>query len=782
MHTCPKCKTEWEDAILVCPEDGTRLPPPGPAPAPAPAPSQAKRAPAPGQGAKPGPKFAAAFENDGATMMLVAPKKEPPKAAPKAAPPAPPDDGSTMMLVIPKKDPPKAAPKAAPTAPPPAASAKPANPDATMMIVAAPRELPGSKPAPKAAPKAAPTAPPENDGATQMLVIPKKDLPKATPKAAPTAPAENDGATQMLAMPKRDAAPKAAPRAAPTAPPDPPPAARPVPPAVVVAEERAPAIIVDDPPPDEEEPYDELIGQQFGSYRVVRLLGQGGMGAVYLAEHPVIKSRVAIKVLHPQFADNKKVVDRFFNEARAVNLIGHDNILKILDLNSTEDGRPYFIMELLEGQSLQALVEPGLPVPLIVSGPILLQFCEALQAAHDRKIYHRDVKPDNVYLISHKGRKNFVKVVDFGIAKLTEQATGGSGTTQTGMVVGTPAYMSPEQAAGVHNKIDGRSDVYSTGVMMFQLATGKLPFPSANFGEVLIGHMRLDPPKPRDLNPEIPLEYEHIILTALAKEQDARQQSMRELELQIAEVMHGLQISKELPIADDIAQSPDMVRLMQQDGPLGARKRAERPKFREAEISKKASSPLKKSGQTLATRLAPAPTAIQENPQRRVAPLPPKPNPLRLVALGLGGVVLLAVVVIGSVTIFSSADPLHRKARKKKVASVSDTQAPAADEPIGPTLLSVVSDPLGANVAATWKDGGNRSGPTPLDIRVPRDTKVTLVFSMPGFSPYRQDVIADESQVVTAVMQKDGSGHTKVTRRPKNNEDVIDVEDQLKAP
>jgi serine/threonine protein kinase len=516
-------------------------------------------------------------------------------------------------------------------------------------------------------------------------------------------------------------------------------------------------------------------------YEIVAMLGEGAMGAVYEATERGTMRGVAIKVLHPQFADNKKVVDRFFNEARAVNLIGHDNILKILDLNQTEDGRPYFIMELLEGQALQVLVEPGLPVPLDVSGPILLQFCEALQAAHDRKIYHRDVKPDNVYLISHKGRKNFVKVVDFGIAKLTEQAGGGSGTTQTGMVVGTPAYMSPEQAAGVHNKIDGRSDVYSTGVMMFQLATGKLPFPSANFGEVLIGHMRLDPPKPRDMNPEIPLEYEHIILTALAKDQDARQQSMRELETQIAEVMQALQISKELPKADDIAQSPDMVRLAQQDGPLGARKRAERPKFREAEVSKKASGPLKKSGQTLATRLAPAPTAIQENPQRRVAPLPPKPNPLRLVALGLGGVVLLAVVVLGSVTIFSSADPLHRKGKKKKLASVSDTAAPV-DEPIGPTLLSVVSDPLGANVAASWKDGGNRSGPTPIDIRVPRDTKVTLVFSMPGFSPYRQDVIADESQVVTAVMQKDGSGHTKVTRRPKNNEDVIDVEDQMKSP
>src|SRR5437762_10229744 len=138
----------------------------------------------------------------------------------------------------------------------------------------------------------------------------------------------------------------------------------------------------------EAEEVDELIGRSVGSYRIVKPLGKGGMGAVYMAEHPVIGSKVAIKFLHPQYATDKKIVERFFNEARAVNVIGHDNILKIIDLNVTDDNRHYFIMEFLHGRPLQDLVEPDKPLPVALVGPIVLQCCEALQAAHERGIIH----------------------------------------------------------------------------------------------------------------------------------------------------------------------------------------------------------------------------------------------------------------------------------------------------------------------------------------------------------------------------------------------------------
>ena len=166
--------------------------------------------------------------------------------------------------------------------------------------------------------------------------------------------------------------------------------------------------------------FDELIGRSVGSYTVVKQLGKGGMGAVYMGEHPMIGSKVAIKFLHPEYSHDEKIVDRFFNEARAVNVIGHDNILKILDLNVTEDNRHYFVMEFLQGRALQNLVKHNVAMSLDVAGPIFIQICEALEAAHRKGIIHRDLKPDNVYLISHKGKKNFVKVVDFGIAKLTD--------------------------------------------------------------------------------------------------------------------------------------------------------------------------------------------------------------------------------------------------------------------------------------------------------------------------------------------------------------------------
>src|SRR5438067_6900047 len=274
------------------------------------------------------------------------------------------------------------------------------------------------------------------------------------------------------------------------------------------------------------------------------------MGAVYMAEHPVIGSKVAIKFLHPQYATDKKIVDRFFNEARAVNVIGHDNILKILDLNVSDDNRHYFIMEFLHGKALQDLMVPDQPMPFQVAGPILLQVCEALQAAHDHNIVHRDLKPDNIYLIVHKGKKNFVKVVDFGIAKLTDDQGQSTGKTQTGMVMGTPAYMSPEQAGGMTNRIGGRSDIYSLGCMMYQMATGMLPFPGTSFGEVLIGHLQIPPKPPREHVPEIPEAYEKIILKCLEKQQENRYQSMSELHDAILAALQQLGISRDLPAAD----------------------------------------------------------------------------------------------------------------------------------------------------------------------------------------------------------------------------------------
>src|SRR5713101_5709856 len=295
---------------------------------------------------------------------------------------------------------------------------------------------------------------------------------------------------------------------------------------------------------------DAMIGRQVGSYRIAKLLGEGGMGAVYLGEHPAIGSKVAIKMLHAQYAAKPAIVERFFNEARSVNLIGHDNIVKILDFDVTEEGRHYFVMEFLHGQALQALLQPGEPLPFQRAGPILLQCCRALQAAHERGIVHRDFKPDNVFLVEQAGRRDVVKLVDFGIAKLAAES--GGGMTQPGTVMGTPAYMSPEQAAG-ETTLDARSDLYSVGVAMFQMATGKLPFADAgpSFGKILIAHLQQPPPMPRSIEPQVPEELERIILRTLEKKPEDRYGSMNELHDAVQACMEGLGLSPEPPLAGE---------------------------------------------------------------------------------------------------------------------------------------------------------------------------------------------------------------------------------------
>jgi len=268
---------------------------------------------------------------------------------------------------------------------------------------------------------------------------------------------------------------------------------------------------------------DPLIGSRVGSFDIVRLLGRGGMGTVYLAEHPVIGSRVAVKFLHESMASDPAVVARFYDEARAVNLIGHENIVGIYDLSMLPPNRYFFVMEYLEGETLQALLRAG-PVDPGVARDVLLQMCDALQCAHEHGVVHRDLKPENVFLVQRRGKAHFVKLADFGIAKL--RVKGATGRTQAGFIVGTPEYMAPEQCEdGV---IDARTDVYALGVMAFELATGRLPFQGKTVTQLLLAHMKEKPPAPSSLAP-VSRELETAILRALEKDPARRFPDMTSL-------------------------------------------------------------------------------------------------------------------------------------------------------------------------------------------------------------------------------------------------------------
>ena len=504
---------------------------------------------------------------------------------------------------------------------------------------------------------------------------------------------------------------------------------------------------------------DDLIGRTIGSYRIEKQLGKGGMGAVYMGIHPAIGSKVAIKFLHPQYSHDERIVDRFYNEARAVNVIGHDNILKILDLNVTEDNRHYFVMEFLQGRAVQNLLRQNVAIPLEITGPILVQCCEALEAAHRKGIVHRDLKPDNVYLIVHKGKKNFVKVVDFGIARVTDDEGNSTGKTQTGMVMGTPAYMSPEQGSGQSNKIDGRSDIYSLGCMMYQMATGRLPFPGSNFGEVLIGHLQQAPPPPRSLKPETPEAYEAIILKCLEKRQEDRFQSMKELKLAIEALMDQLGISRELPKADET--DPEMQAVESRPSNPGQRtpgrvtspgqaskNRISNPKVRTSNPNVRGANP-----NALKPPMRPGPRGPSQAPQLHTQP--PEPSRTGLYA----GIAVVAVLIIGVIAFIlvrnanQRTDSVAQAAVVKAARIAAAAAAAKTEEDQSPVFLSVISEPLEADVTATWKDGGEKKGQAPLSFEVPKNTKVHFEFSKAGHIGYSMDVIADQAQNVHAVLK-----------------------------
>ena len=275
---------------------------------------------------------------------------------------------------------------------------------------------------------------------------------------------------------------------------------------------------------------DPIIGQTIGNYRVSVKVGEGGMGSVYLAEHPQICKRVALKVLHAEFASNPSVVSRFFNEAKAVNDIGHPNIVDVIDYGVLSGQHPseqfvYFIMEYLAGQTLAQLVRAESPLPPERALTIALQCADALSASHRCEIVHRDLKPDNIILQQRGRERDFVKLLDFGIAKLTGEQHG-SNRTRTGIVMGTPAYMSPEQCEGKGN-VDHRTDIYALGIVLYEMLTGRVPFIGDGYGEILIQHLTQSPISPSKFR-VLPPHVEVVVLKALEKDPEDRYPNMDE--------------------------------------------------------------------------------------------------------------------------------------------------------------------------------------------------------------------------------------------------------------
>jgi len=289
---------------------------------------------------------------------------------------------------------------------------------------------------------------------------------------------------------------------------------------------------------EQEAPELDVGSEVDGRYKITELIGEGGMGKVYLAEHVEIGKRVAIKVLHPSYSRMPDLVERFRREARAASKIGHPNIVDVTDSGSTPDGSVYFVMEYLEGVELGSIIEREGALDVARALRITGQICRALAAAHREGIIHRDLKPENIFLITRGGEADVVKVLDFGIAKTTEaEAARERRLTSPGMAMGTPEYMAPEQAAG--RPADARTDIYSLGAIMYEMVTGVPPYQGDNFMEILTKKATQDPPPPLTIRPELPNQVSELVISAMSRNPDGRPQTMESLEYELNKCLSG---------------------------------------------------------------------------------------------------------------------------------------------------------------------------------------------------------------------------------------------------
>jgi serine/threonine protein kinase len=437
-------------------------------------------------------------------------------------------------------------------------------------------------------------------------------------------------------------------------------------------------------------------GSELGSYRILHKLGEGGMGAVFEGVHTGIGRHAAIKVLHAEHAVRTDVVQRFFNEARAVNLIDHPALVQIWDFGQGSDGTAYIVMEFLRGESLGKKIKREGPLAVTDALDITRQIAGALAAVHAQQIVHRDLKPDNVMLVPNadgSGRL-LAKLLDFGIAKLMEGKQAGDVQTSTDMVLGTPAYMSPEQCRGA-NKVDGRADVYSLGVMLYEMLGGRRPFiaEGSGAGAVFGMHMYEEPRPIREHAPNIPDNVATLVHRLLIKDRNLRPTSSEVVQL-IQQLSEGGGIAVPTP-------SVQSSRVSLLDEPRSS------------------SDPT-----TLGSSVGESPPA---GVRRRQA----------ILSAALVFAVALSVVLFAVLGRWPSAPspPVAASAPERK------TPQPSAPTVASRTVVwSIASMPAGAEVVN--KSTGSVLGPTPLTHTQPAAAgQVVLSIRLPGYQP--TDVVLD---------------------------------------
>ncbi len=296
---------------------------------------------------------------------------------------------------------------------------------------------------------------------------------------------------------------------------------------------------------------DPLIGTRLGEYDVLEAVGEGGMGVVYRGVQPVIKKRVAIKVLKPNMAGDATQVRRLADEAVAVNSIRHRNIIDIFSFGMLPDGRPYIVMEFLEGQPLDAYLAAHGRIPLAETLSLLIAMSAPLAAAHRAGVIHRDLKPSNVFVCQSPDGERYLKLLDFGLAKKGLSLDGTTEQTSRAQVTGTPNYMAPEQARG--QSVSGRTDLYALGVIAYEMVTGELPYAASAPMEVLMQHVSSPIPQARVLAPECPEALERLISRMLEKHWDDRPQTAEEVRAELIAIARTLEAAPGYETVDPVS-------------------------------------------------------------------------------------------------------------------------------------------------------------------------------------------------------------------------------------
>ncbi len=537
-----------------------------------------------------------------------------------------------------------------------------------------------------------------------------------------------------------------------------------------------------------------MVGRTIDNkYRLVRLLGEGGMALVYEAEHTVINRKVAVKIMRAMLASAPGATKRFLREAKTAAKIEHPNVVEIHDVGVEDDGTVFIVMELLKGRSLKELLElkGRLSASTVVS--VMMQVLSALAAAHKMGIIHRDLKPDNVFIALDNRMREEVKLLDFGIAKIEGQPEGDLKLTKTGMVMGTPHYLSPEQARG-GKKVDHRIDIWAVGVLMYEMLTGVMPFDGTSYNEVL-GNILMELPVPlHELNPDAPKDLVDIVNGALTKDRDKRYQSVLEMVRDLMPLQEKLGVELSLPVFRALSDSipPPPV-----SGASASQELEEQETEVRSDIIKKRSMPPEEmagsaQSQPLDTgdlevlegmeELRPSWRALTDRMRTRRAAL------FLGAALAAAALVTLVIVVLSGRTegdsrevvaaghaagdtsgadgALDAATALATSPSEEPDSASADEAKDAAEVEATPAKISldIQGAPEGAKI---WLDGQRVEPPVELPpSQIERRVRVTAA----GYRPFETSVVADQDRVVSVDLVPRAKSQPDRSKRPRDRE------------